>query len=155
MLVTNLVCPFSGFPICFPLSASHKKMTLSMPPLATTILSGENMTNNTWSLCPSQVFNGHSVLKSQSLIVESPAPEARYLPSGENARSSTAPSWPSSVLEARVTGRILNIASGLKKIGNTVSPENNFFFGSSILSFDCWILSRISYIDCLTSRSSK
>ena len=144
MLVTNFLWPRRGCPICSPDSASQRYMTLSIPPLATILESGEKATNRTWSLCPSQVCRGHSVERSHRRIVASPAPLAKYLPSGLKAKSRTAPLWPSKVLDALVIGLILNIASGLKRTGMTVSPLYYSFLACASFSLLCWIRSRIS-----------
>jgi hypothetical protein len=66
---------------------------------------------------------GVSVAKSQILTVVSPEPEAKAFPSGEKATLKTASVCPSKVLDALVTGLILNMASGLYTKGMTVSPE--------------------------------
>ena len=51
--------------------------------------------------------------KSQSLTVVSPEADASLFPSGLKETYNIASEWPSRVLEALVTGLILNIASGL------------------------------------------
>ena len=122
--VMNFLCPFSGWPIWSPVTASHKRILLSIPPEAKVLPSGENYTNKTHPLWPSQVMSGDSVVKSHSLTVVSPEAEASLYPSGENATCKIASEWPSRVEDALVTGLILNIASGLNSKGNTISALN-------------------------------
>jgi hypothetical protein len=74
--VINFLCPLSGKPIYLPVNASHIRMLLSIPPLASVFPSGEKATNRTQPLWPSQVTSGLSVLKSQSLTVVSPEADA-------------------------------------------------------------------------------
>lgn len=142
--VINFLCPLRGKPIYFPVLASQSKMLLSIPPLASVLPSGENATNKTQPLCPSQVASGLSVAKSHSLTVVSPEADANRWPSGENATYKIASEWPSKVLDALVTGLILNIASGLKTRGKTISLLKMPFY-----------LSRASYMSFLISRSPR
>ena len=125
--VINFLCPLRGLPIYSPVKASHSKILLSMPPLARVLPSGEKATKSTHPLWPSQVTSGDSVARSHSLTVVSPEAEASLVPSGEKATYKIASEWPSSVLEALVTGLILNIASGLNVSGKTISALNKSF----------------------------
>ena len=85
---------------------------------------------STWSLCPSKVAWGDSVVKSHNLTVVSPDPDARYLPSGENCVAKIASAWPFISVEQRVTGRTLNTATG-EYI--TLITLSSFVFSSSIV----------------------
>ena len=59
----------------------------------------------------------------------SPEADASLLPSGLKETYKIASEWPSSVLEALVTGLILNIASGLYVRGKIISElKISFYF---------------------------
>jgi hypothetical protein len=128
ILVMKFLWPFKGFPTCWPVLVSHTIQLLSMPPLANVVPSGAKATNNTQPLWPSQVTYGLSVFRSQSRTVWSPDAEANFLPSGEKAHCKIASECPSSVLDALVTGLILNMASGRKVKGKIISALNSSFW---------------------------
>jgi len=99
-----------------------------MPPLARVFPSGEKATKRTQPLCPSQVWAGLSVIKSHKRTVVSPDAEASFDPSGLKAHYKIASEWPSKVVEALVTGLILNMASGLNVNGSTISVLKSSFY---------------------------
>ena len=62
--------------------------------------------------CPLHVCLGVSVSWFHMRTVVSPLPDARFLPSGENATERTASAWPGIAEEHRVTGLTRKSACG-------------------------------------------
>lgn len=67
---------------------------VSILPEATILLSGENATKVTTSLCPFRVVWHYFEIASHNFIVLSAPPETINLPSGEYATEHTVDVWP-------------------------------------------------------------
>ena len=78
-----------------PLATSQSLMVLSALPEASTVPSGEKVTELTKLVCPLRVRISRPLATSQSLMVLSELPEASTVPSGEKATEATSRECPS------------------------------------------------------------
>src|SRR5437588_200161 len=93
--MTGPVCPWRGFCILAPVSASHGHIVSSIEPDAILLPSGENATDQTGPVCPWRGLPTWTpVSASQRQIASSFEPDAILLPSGENATDITCPLCP-------------------------------------------------------------
>lgn len=83
--MTHFECPRMASPSAAPVLGSQSRTCPSCPPVARRRSRPSHSTQSTQPLCPSRLCEGVSVLRSQSLALQSPEPVASLFPVGEKA----------------------------------------------------------------------